>query len=264
MQLSSGLETYCDVTLPSASHCYSAPGLLLYDETGVNEYSNDVCGVISENLKEENPIYGSGCAPGTVYSFCHGPVGKTRKAFSLHLNDSSSRYIGAVTGTECDDPGPPPLASNLVGAEQPSQTLGGAYRVFSGPTKLPVTKAVTDLAEQDNSHKAGRLADDGEIDVTQARAVGASGTVWAIPSQTGLCAALALEAGTAVIVCTDTAHESLLTATTDTSAGYLVWGLASNTTKSIHVKLGSGTDAAVPVTSNGFSAVFKERPTETS
>ena len=110
-------ESYCGSYYANGVNCY-APGTHTwnYNDVSSDYYSNDICAYISIYSDGNGAIYGSGCAPGTDYAFCHAPVVNYYYAFGTHLNDSGSidLYGFAETGVSCGALAQPPGPSGTA------------------------------------------------------------------------------------------------------------------------------------------------------
>jgi len=202
-----------------------ADGVNVYADAGMHtwnynrdlsfSYSNNICAYISSGSDGSGVIFGSGCVPGSDYSFCHAPGVNTYYAFIEHLDDgpSLSLFGEAQTGASC-----------------PSGSVAAPITGVAAPKGLSVFKSDSTSADQAPASVRGIAATDNAaphapgVDVSQSRRVGLA-PVYALPSANGSCAALVIPDGdSTAMACTDHAHEGLVTATTVTPDGYTVWG----------------------------------------
>lgn len=218
------------------------------------QYLNDICAYISTYSDGNGAIYGSGCAPGTSYSMCHATVVHNYYAFIEHFNDNASiELFGMAQYPTCGA-----AAAALSPTSPVATTTPSNMAVFSRPASS-ADQAPADVQALAASNNAG-ITSPG-INPAEARRVGGGPAIYALPANTGLCAAFEIPGGNATsMACTDHAHASVISAVTSTPQGYTVWGTASDAVRGIHVILPNGQTSTIPVTSNGFSASFAVKP----
>lgn len=257
--------SYCSQFVSSGYDCYASKNVahtFNYNRNAVSSYSNNACAFITpSNNGPSNWIYGSGCAPGDRYAFCHAPVVNYYYAVVKHLNDAGGRtlYGYAQTGKDCS-----------TGWGLKSKRSRAKARAASASAKAELARrmgAFRRASDQAPSLVRGLVAAEnqadpaGAIDVAEARRVNAAKPVFVMPKRDGVCAALQVRGDATAIGCTDLDHVDASIKTTRTHDGWTVWGAVTDGVSSIEVTEADGTVTRVPVRGNGFSADFAEQPT---
>ncbi len=255
--------TYCSRFVQSGEDCYASrttAHTFNYNRSNASSYRNNNCAFITpSNSSTSGAIYGSGCAPGTRYLFCHSPVQNYYYALVKHFGPGGSTLYGfAQTGKACDgNYGLRARKSRLRAASAASDTqqeLADSNAAFRrGADRAPAK--VRSLIDTENALDASA-----GLDASAARRVGRGKPVYVIPGNNIVCATLSVGDVATSGACTDMTHKRSITATTRTPDGFTVWGSVADDVNDITVSFTDGTTKRVPVSGNGFSADFEEEP----